>query len=68
MRYRGASLIRNTHPPRIIIGPRATVGSYGGVFRMDEVPLYRGDGVTNHPGPFVGVSQSQFFRDVVNIW
>ena len=21
-----------------------------------------------HPGPFVGVSQSQFFRDVVNIW
>ena len=21
-----------------------------------------------HPGPFVGVSQSQFFRDVVNFW
>ena len=21
-----------------------------------------------HPGPFMGVSQSQFFRDVVNIW
>ena len=21
-----------------------------------------------HPGPFVRVSQSQFFRDVVNIW
>ena len=23
---------------------------------------------SSHPGPFVGVSQSQFFRDVVNFW
>ena len=39
---------------------------------MSEVPLYlRGSisgGMSPHPGPFVRVFQSHFFRDVVNIW
>ena len=35
--YRGTSLIRSTHPPRITIGPSAK--GYGGSFLMSEVPL-----------------------------
>jgi hypothetical protein len=39
--YRGTSLIRNRHPPRIteVPGHWATVGSYGGEVLMSEAPL-----------------------------
>ena len=50
----------------------ACKGSYDGVL-ADESNLrifarFSQATARFHPGPFVGVYQSQFFRDVVNIW